>query len=269
MKRVLALAAALAFFSAPAPAAVEPWETDLAPRVKAFEAAAPDDASRALGAALSTALERYAAVDDYRSLFKKREKNKEGAMGQTEEIFLKFVKPFKILLGWQNTDKKGLQVLYERGKHDDKLGIHKPGLLFGLGPQVVFLPQDSPHVREGSASFDIEDAGIGTFLREFTLAVLAGHAEGKLRVERASAEGSFDVSFPGSVENDVYFAEKVLVRFDPVTGLPVFIELYDWQKKPVGTYEYTELALNLGDMDPVFEKVLHRKLKRIWTHARG
>ena len=229
--------------------------------VPARAAATEPDAQSRLVAALETARARYAALEDYRSVFYKTEAV-DGKLGPKEKIFLKFKKPFKIFMSWQNTHKKGLQVLYERGKHNNKLAIHQPGLLFGLA-QVVFLEQSSPYVREGSASFDIEDAGIGTFLEDFSKAVEKGRAENKLKVEEK--EGRFEATFQGTRPDDDYFAYRVAVSFDEQTSLPVKMDLYGWEEEPIGFYEYAELKTAVGENDPAFKQEINRRLYRVYA----
>lgn len=231
-------------------------------------ASGADPATRRLGERLRRALDSYGRLRDYRAVFLKREKDKTGALADEERILLKFEKPFKIYMGWLNTSKKGLQVMYERGKHDDKLVIHKPGLAFGLAP-VIFLPRDSPWVREGSAAYDIEDAGIGTFLYDFAVSVVEASEKGMLKTELSTTgEGWIEVSFPGTVKDSVFFAYRVKVFFDDATGLPVRMQLYDWHNQPTGTYAYEDLRVDIGADDPEFNRHVHRKLRRIYTGNR-
>jgi hypothetical protein len=220
-----------------------------------------------LQALLEESAASYENVQDYRAVFYKQEISK-GEMGPREKIFVKFEKPFKIFMLWMDTHKKGLQVFYERGKHDNKLGIHKPGLLLGLA-QVVFLPQDSPWVREGSEAYNIEDAGIGTFLADFEKMVRKGIAEGKIEASlKETPEGTLaDVSFPGTEPKTGYFAQRVEALFDAGSRLPVLQKLYGWDGGLKGTYEYTELALNVGAKDPDFEKIAHRRLYKLYVPA--
>ena len=208
----------------------------------------------------------YASVKNYTAIFLKQEMAK-GKLGDTERIFLKFEKPFKIFMGWLNTEKKGLQVVYQRGRHDGKLAIHKPGLGLGLLP-VVFLDQKSPWVREGSEAYDIEDAGIGTFLEDFTEAVKRGDAAGQLKVEfvpsESAGEEMADVTFEGSKEDSGYFAYKVRVSFDPATSLPVKMKLYDWKDRMTGDYAYENLKIDLAPEDSEFKKQINRSLYRVY-----
>ena len=229
----------------------------------AFAEEAPDDRAR-LTALLEKSLAAYAAVNDYRAVFLKQELQN-GALGGRETIFLKFEKPFKIFLHWSDTSKKGLQVLYERGRHDGKLAIHQPGLLFGLAP-VVFLEQSSPWVREGSESYDIEDAGIGTFLEDFAAMVEKGIQENRIRARVTDSEegAEVDVSFPGTSSGGDYFAGRVEAFFDAKTQLPVRMKLYDWQGNVTGIYAYTELALNIGADDAEFRRLAHKRLQKLY-----
>lgn len=228
-------------------------------------AQAETTATDRLASLLQESLASYDTIRDYQAAFFKQEKDGD-ILGPKEEIFLKFEKPFKIYMGWMNTHKKGLQVLYERGKHDGKLAIHKPGLLLGLAP-VIFLDQNSPWVREGSESYDIEDAGIGSFLIDFADMCAMGASEKKLSVTIDSSSGSdaFDVSFPGTTKEDKgYFAYRVVVRFDATSKLPVKMDLYDWDNKPTGLYAYDDLRLNVGSDDAAFKKTADRHLYKLY-----
>lgn len=215
---------------------------------------------------LQRSMAAYEAARDYQAIFYKQEISGE-KMGPKEQIFLKFEKPFKIYMGWMNTHKQGLQVLYERGRHDGKLAIHKPGLLLGLAP-VIFLDQNSPWVKEGSESYDIEDAGIGSFLYDFAEMCARGAEEKKLSVKMDTSKGSevFDVSFPGSKKEDKgFFSYRVVVQFDDDSHLPVKMDLYDWDNKPTGYYAYENLKVDSGLNDPEFKKFADRSLYNLFV----
>src|SRR3989338_2040034 len=157
-------------------------------QVRNSQAERPGNAT--LAEILEKALKFYEDIEDYETKFLKTEKAKD-TLGPTEEIFIKFEKTFKIYMRWLNTEKKGVEVIYERGKRKGKLAVHQPGLLFGLAP-VILLDQNSPWIKEGSESYNIEDAGIGTFLYDFTRDVIRASGENKLQVElsgQTSEEG--------------------------------------------------------------------------------
>lgn len=222
-------------------------------------------------AKLSSLLEKsnrfYESVKNYRAIFEKQERSG-GKLGESEKIFFKFEKPFKIFMGWLNTEKKDLQVVYERGKHRGQLAIHKPGLGLGLLP-VIFLDQSSPWVREGSESYDIEDAGIGTFLEDFTKAVSKAADEKKLKVNflkpNLPEDGeTVEVVFEGSKENSGYFAYRVVVSFDRETELPVKMRLFDWNNQPTGIYSYENLQVNVSPEDTEFKQQINRQLYRVY-----
>ena len=212
---------------------------------------------------LEKGLRAYSSLDNYRALFHKTEKGKNGALGETEKIFLKFEKPWKIFMGWRNTSKQGLQVVYERGRNDGKLAIHHPSPLTFLTP-VIFLEQTSPLVREGSASYNIEDAGIGTFLNDFTRAVLRASRQNTLKVSFDA--GTADVVFSDKPDTD-YFTHRVRVGFDERTGLPILMELFDDSNQPTGIYEYKDLKVNLSK-DQDFENQIHSGLLKVYSHSR-
>ncbi|MBI4353324.1 MAG: DUF1571 domain-containing protein [Candidatus Omnitrophica bacterium] len=227
-----------------------------------------------LGVLLKEGLSFYETIQDYKAIFRQTEGAK-GVLGRTEEIYLKFEKPWKIYLGWLDGGKKGLQVVYEKGKNDGKLVVHEPRLLFGLMP-VIFLDRKSPWVRQGSAAYDIEDAGIGTFLFDFAKAVIQAQKENRLkvgflgRVSEGGLEGEkVEVTFPGTKKDSVYFAYRVRVLFDEKTRLPVEMELFDWQNQKTGVYVYQNLKVNVGGNDEEFRKQIDKHLFRIYSGDRG
>ena len=225
-----------------------------------------------LAKTLEKALHFYHSVTDYKTKFFKTEKAK-GILGPTEQIYLKFEKSFKIYMRWLNTEKEGVEVVYERGKNQGKLAVHKPGLLFGLAP-VIFLDQDSPWIKEGSASYNIEDAGIGSFLFDFTGEVIKAAGENKLRVkyfgkttgENVSGE-KVEVTFLDTKADSGYLAYRVRVFFDKNTNLPVKMELFDWQNEPMGIYAYKDLKVNVGPNDPEFKNQINRYLLKIYDDS--
>ena len=230
---------------------------------------AADASVDALLVQTNQSLTAYSQVQDYVSVFEKEEMD-DGKLSGPEKIYLRFEKPFKIFMHWLNTGKKGLQVLYERGRHDGKLVIHKPGLLLGLMP-VVFLEQSSPLVREGSEAYDIEDAGIGTFLTDLAEQTATAAKQGALevkangRVVRNGIEGEeFDIYFKNTTSESEVMAYHVNVIFDANTHLPVYQELYDWDNQLMGRYVYKELRLNVGE-EPTFKQNIHRTLYNIYN----
>lgn len=222
-------------------------------------------ADRELAGALESALGAWKGVRDYEATFVKRERDG-AALGTAERIFFKFEKPFKLFMRWLDSNKEGLQIVYERGKRDNKLAVHKPGLVLGLLP-VVMLDQSSPWVREGSKSFDIEDAGIGTFLNGFARMVERGSTEGKISVLGRREEGNavlFDVDFPGAEKDGDYFARRIVAGFDRRTALPLHMELYDWDGTAIGIYDYEDVKLNVG-ADQAFKKRMNGHLFRLYA----
>jgi len=210
---------------------------------------------------LEKGLRSYGSLQNYSATFHKKEGTPAGALGETEEIYLKFEKPWKIFMGWLNMPKKGLQVVYEKGKNDGKLAVHQPGPLLLFAP-VIFLDLNSPWVKEGSSSHGIEDAGIGTFLHDFTRAVVKASYENTLKVH--FNQDTADVIFSDK-PNPGYFAHRVRAGFDQKTGLPLTMELFDDSNQPTGIYEYKNLQLNVSE-DEEFKKQIHSGLLKVYSH---
>jgi len=229
--------------------------------------------SKRLAENLNQAMRFYQSVRDYKTVFYKMERSEKGELEPAEQIFLKFEKPWKIYMKWMNTEKKGLEVVYEKGKNKGKLVIHQPHLLFGLAP-VVFLDQKSPWAQKGSASYNIEDAGIGAFLFNFTNAVVQASQDKKIKVNfygkrkfRELSVEKWEVIFLESENKPGFFAYRVIVFFDEKHHLPIQMELLNWQNKTTGIYEYKNLKINVGE-DPEFKKEINPHLYKVYNRKR-
>jgi len=229
--------------------------------------------SKRLAEILNQAVRYYQSVRDYKTVFYKMERSEKGELEPVERIFLKFEKPWKIYMKWLNTEKKGLEVVYEKGKNKGKLVIHQPNLLFGLAP-VVFLDQKSPWVQKGSASYNIEDAGIGAFLFDFTSAVVQASKDKKIKVNfygkrkfKNTSVEKWEVIFPDSKNKPGFFAYRIIVFFDEKHHLPVQMELLNWQNRTTGIYEYKDLKINVGE-DPEFKKEINHHLYKVYNRGR-
>ena len=51
-----------------------------------------------------------------------------------------------------------------------------------------------------------------------------------------------------------YYCYRCVVSFDTHTGLPVKIQVYDWQDQLVEDYEYRDLEINPGLTDADFDR---------------
>lgn len=211
----------------------------------------------------------YSSLENYEALFYKTEKTVRKNAGQTEKIYLKYEKPWKIFMKWLNTEKKGLEVLYEKGKNEDKIAVHLPGLVMSLVP-VIFLDQNSPWVRQGSESHGIRDAGIGIFLADLSDAVARASLEKRLRVtlissptQKSKWTETVDITFLNTAKDAGYFTYRLRVRFDRKTDLPVWMELFGWENASEGIYVYHHLKTNLKE-DATLKKHIHGALYKVY-----
>ncbi len=222
-----------------------------------------------LAVLLRKANEAYRSLENYEALFYKTEKTAKKDKRQTEKIYLKYDKPWKIFMKWLNTEKRGLEVLYEKGKNDDKIAVHLPGLVMSLVP-VIFLDQNSPWVRQGSESHGIRDAGIGIFLEDLSDAVARASFEKRLRValtpspvKKSKWTEIVDVTFLNTAQDSEYFTYRVRVRFDRKTNLPVWMEIFGWDNESEGVYVYHHLKTNLNE-DATLRKHIHGALYKVY-----
>ena len=133
------------------------------------------------------------------------------------------------------------------------------------------MDQNSPYVREGSASYNIEDAGIGTFLADLSEDVSKAGKEGKLKADFPESKNSgsgqtAEITFTNSDENSGFMAYRVLVFFDDKTKLPTRMQLFNWKNETMGIYSYEVLQLNSGSEEATFKSQIQRQLYKLYNH---
>jgi hypothetical protein len=116
----------------------------------------------------------YARIQDYTARLVKRERIKD-KLRDPEDILLKFREPGKIYMRWMGSDVPGRQILFVRGRDQDRALIHEPGFPSSLitiltAPDSALVLQESRH--------PITDVGLGRLIE-----LLAAHAR------RATARG--------------------------------------------------------------------------------
>jgi hypothetical protein len=209
------------------------------------------------------ATEQYAKMDSYIARLRRREQvgDKDGA---EEVIRFQFRRePWSVSLKWLSTEGKGREVIYVKGKFEDKIHTLLAAGDMPLMPagKRISLPVDSLLVKSASRH-PITQAGIGSLIDNFGLAVdAAGRGDAKrgsltyfgpqARPEFTKAHELAEQIIPPKGEPTLPRGGRRLWFFDPDNHLPVLIITYDDTKKEVEYYLYDRLhfPVKLDDDD--------------------
>jgi hypothetical protein len=210
--------------------------------------------------------EQYAKMDSYIARLRRREQV--GSKQNPEEVLcFKFRKdPWSISLKWLSAEGKGREVVYVKGKFENKLHTLLAAGDVPLMPagKRISLPIDSMLVKSASRH-EITDAGIGALIDHFAAAVAlseGGDAKrGSLtylgsqsRPEFATPHEAVEQQIPAGAEATLPRGGRRLWYFDPENHLPLLVITYDDAKKEVEYYLYDRLQfpvkLDEDDFNP-------------------
>src|SRR4030095_7176027 len=198
----------------------------------------------------------YASIQDYTAHFVKRERIKD-KLRDAEDIRLKFREPGKIYMRWVGPYVPGREILFVKGRDQDRALIHEPRFPSSL--ITILTPPDSPLILQESRH-PITDVGLGRLIE-----LLATHTRRAItRSELATRELPPDGrSGPAKAERRLelitpktatgYLAHRALVTIDLATRLPVAVELFGANDELLASYTYKELIVNPGSPDRDFD----------------
>jgi hypothetical protein len=212
------------------------------------------------------AAEQYAKMDSYIARLRRREQV--GSKQNPEEVLcFKFRKdPWSVSLKWLSTEGKGREVIYVKGKYENKLHTLLAAGDVPLMPagKRISLPIDSMMVKSASRH-EITDAGIGALIDHFAAAVeIAGRGDAKrgsltylsaqTRPEFSTPHEAAEQLIPAGGEPTLPRGGRRLWFFDPENHLPVLVITYDDAKKEVEYYFYDRIQfpvkLDEDDFNP-------------------
>jgi len=194
----------------------------------------------------------WARVSDYVARFERQEVLG-GALRPPEEALLKYQRPDRIYMRWIAGPGVGREILFVRGRDDDRILLREPGFFTRLF--TVVLAPDSPRVLRQSRQ-PVTDVGIGRLIelvgRE---ARRAAAADDLTVVDRGVRDGRSSVEFVFSGGRDKgYACQRLLLGVDATSGLPVRATLHDGHGALLARYAYRDVRLNPGltaaDFDP-------------------
>jgi hypothetical protein len=195
----------------------------------------------------------YTTVRDYTVTMTRRERVK-GKLLPQETMQVKFRKPYSIYTRWTGSVFKGREVLYVRGKNDNKLRAHQgsfPDVTVDIDPRGGLAMKGNRHpITEGSLG-DL----IGILVRDLRRAE-SRPQDGAIIKDLGESERHgqsvrcFDATFAVA---DGYYAPHVQVCMFTATNLPSRVQVWDARGQLVEDYEYRDLRTNVGLRDADFD----------------
>jgi hypothetical protein len=202
---------------------------------------------------LQQAAARCATLDSYIVRLTRRE-NVKGKVGPEEIISLSFRKePFSVHFKWLGEVAKGREVIYVKGRLDNKIHTKVAAgdsMLLPAGARLSLSP-DNPLVRAASRH-PITDAGICHCVQSLTDLLDAqergNRRQGTLlaiapqrRPEYPQPVASLERVIPPGVEPELPRGGRRLICFDPQWQLPMLVVTYDDKGNEVEYYRYDRL----------------------------
>jgi hypothetical protein len=194
----------------------------------------------------------YARMDGYYVRLTRREQV--NGKDQPEELIrLSFRKePWSVHFVWLKGEAKGREVVYVRGRYDDKihtrLGANESHFPYGPGSRVLPLAPDSPLVR-GSSRHSVTEAGLGPLIERFG-ALVAANEKGDQRRGSLTYRGpqkrpefndpveTAEQAIPPGADKDLPRGGRRLWMFDATRHLPALIVTTDDRGHEVEYYLY-------------------------------
>lgn len=193
---------------------------------------------------------RYKQVESYTATFEKIERIGDKLVGPTEMTLHFRETPFSVHLVCEGPANEGREVLYVKGKHDDKMLV-RLGKGFGQG-MVIPLAVDSPRALAGNRH-PVTRIGLGLLSRrltdQFAEAKKAGTLESALVGGRELAGRKTWL-----IKRKLDTGGTRYWHIDRELGLPIRVATYDKDEQLIEQYTYKNLKLDAklddDDFDP-------------------
>lgn len=196
--------------------------------------------------------ESYAKIEDYTSTIDKRELIK-GELKEEKNAIFKFKKPASFYMKMTEGKSKGAQIVFIKGKYDDKLQVRPGGLLkfakMSLDPKGDMVMESARH--------PIWEADMGHIIRlieENYQKAKAAKEENVSYQNEEILDGRKTMLFKAVFPKDKdYYGHIISINIDSKLFLPVKITVYDWDKNLLEMYYYRDIKINVGLSDQDFK----------------
>ncbi|RJP59251.1 MAG: DUF1571 domain-containing protein [Candidatus Auribacter fodinae] len=204
-------------------------------------------------------MERYSRLDDYSATFTRREFVNDKL--QPEETFLiKFRKPFDLYMKWTGGPNKGWELLYARGKYNNKVIVHVTGLANLFLPTLELDPTGGLAMMNNRHS--ILEFGIGYTMEQYYRDIKTAIAKNDITLEYLGEEmvdnrpcWIIQAQLP---DNETYYCTRSVMYFDQEYLLPAKMYFYDLdnnkKEQLIEHYVYTDIVFNKGFTNKDFDR---------------
>lgn len=208
-----------------------------------------------------TALLRFSNIDDYSTNFirKERVKNK---LQKQERFFIKFRKPFDLYMKWLDKPNKGWELIYARGKYNNKVIVHVTGLANIFLPTLELDPTGSIAMMNNRHS--IVEFGLGYVIENYYRDVKNSAEKNELTVnyireENLDGVACWVVETQVPIKSRNYYCDKAIVYFDKKLIIPIKTIFYKWDAIKnkyllIEKYTYKSLSFNNNFTDEDFDR---------------
>jgi Protein of unknown function (DUF1571) len=221
------------------------------------------------------AMQRFAEVNSYCSRLRRREST-EGRPKPEELILFKERKePFSVHFKWIGPEAQGREVLYVKGRYEDKLHVLTAAgdVPFVPAGRRMSLARDSMLVKIANPNHDITDAGIGFNLRDVgtLLAASKNPSSGVSaktlgmvqRSEYPQPMAAVEIVLPPGRDPDLPRGGKRHIFYCPACKLPLLYLCFDelGREQNYNCYDRIQLDLKLDEDDFNPDKVWGKKVE--------
>lgn len=187
----------------------------------------------------------YSKVRDYTAILHKRERVK-GKLLPTEEMAVKFRKPYSVYIKWVGEVNRGQETIYVRGANDGKLRAHR-----GSFPTTTIDLKPNSGIAMTNNRHPVTEASLGFVIDLITKNLDRGQRDprGPLVLTDAGESTRFgqrvrciDAVFPGAD----YYGKRARVCVFVESRLLSRIQIWDQADRLIEDYEYEKLRTNVG-----------------------
>lgn len=223
----------------------------------------------------AAAIQRFAELDSYCARLKRRESN-EGRRKPEELILFKERKePFSVHFKWIGPESQGREVLYVKGKYEDKLHILTAAgdIPFIPAGRRMALARDSMLVKVANPNHDITDAGIGFNLRDIAVLYVAAKSPSSgvfarslgmvQRAEYPHQMAGVEIELPSGRDPDLPRGGKRHIYYCPACKLPLLYLCFDevGREQNYNCYDRIQLDLKLDEDDFNPDKIWGKRVE--------
>ena len=189
----------------------------------------------------------YSRVNDYVAVFYNQERIG-GKLDEGQAVLLKFQKPFKVYMKFNEGPSKGTEALYAEGSYENKLLVRQGGILgfmtFSLAPRGSLAMSRKRH--------PVTEVGFGFLLAEFRRNIEPAIQSGEFEIMRLTDE-TFNGRPATMVEGRFlshggrkYYCDRFVIHIDKELLLPVGDAFYDEKDEMFEDYVFADVKLNVG-----------------------